>query len=74
VLEHPEGSHAWRRFGLVPPPRSGGWVSAGLFAGGWTCCVEQGHYGHRARKMTWIYAAGMPPEDLPDLKWGSRKP
>jgi hypothetical protein len=67
VLEHPEASHAWAAFGLTAPPRSGGWVAAD-FGGGWTCCVEQGHYGHRARKATWLYACGV---DLPSLKWGS---
>ena len=36
--------------------------------GGWTCCVEQGHYGHPARKATWLYAVGT---DLPSLRWGS---
>jgi hypothetical protein len=67
VLEHPEASHAWRVFGLGTPPRSGGWVTAD-WQGGWTCCVEQGHYGHRARKATWLYAcrAG----GLPSLTWG----
>jgi hypothetical protein len=66
VLEHPEASGAWRAFGLTPPLRSGGWIKADVH-GGWTCCVEQGHYGHRARKATWLYAAGV---KLPDLKWG----
>jgi hypothetical protein len=66
VIEHPEGSHAWRHFGLNVPPRNGGWVVAD-FEGGWTCCVEQGAYGHRARKATWLYAFGV---DLPSLKWG----
>lgn len=66
VLEHPEGSRAWRHFGLAPPPRSGGWVVADD-VGGWTCCVEQGHYGHFARKATWLYANGV---ELPDLRWG----
>lgn len=66
VLEHPEASHAWRTFGLARPPRSGGWVVADD-RGGWTCCVEQGHYGHRARKATWLYAAGV---ELPSLTWG----
>lgn len=67
VLEHPEGSHAWRAFELNLPPHDGGWVNAD-FQGGWTCCVEQGWYGHRARKATWLYACGV---DLPRLKWGS---
>jgi len=67
VLEHPEASHAWSKFGLNKPPRSGGWVNADRF-GGWTCCVEQGHYGHRARKATWLYAVGC---ELMPLKWGS---
>jgi len=66
VLEHPEASHAWCWFELNIPPRSGGWVNAD-FEGGWTCCVEQGHYGHRARKMTWLYAKGFVP---PLLIWG----
>lgn len=67
VLEHPEGSHTWRWFGLNLPPRGGSWVNAD-FLGGWTCCVEQGAYGHRARKATWLYAHGV---ELPSLKWGA---
>ena len=66
VLEHPEASHAWRWFGLMPPNRAGGWTVAD-WLGGWTCCVEQGHYGHRARKATWLYAVGV---KLPILTWG----
>lgn len=66
ILEHPEASHAWAAFELNAPPRKGGWVVADLY-GGWTCCVEQGHYGHRARKATWLYAYGV---DLPELRWG----
>lgn len=48
------------------PPRAGGWVEADAY-GGYTCCVEQGHYGHRARKATWLYACA---PVLPDLVWG----
>lgn len=66
VLEHPKDSHAWAHFGLAKPPREGGWVKADEF-GGWTCCVEQGHYGHIARKPTWLIAYKT---DLPDLIWG----
>ena len=66
VLEHPAGSHAWAHFGLHKPPASGGWIAADML-GGWTCCVEQGRYGHYARKPTWLYAVGC---DLPALAWG----
>ena len=69
VLEHPEATHAWHYFGLNTPPKEGGWIPADFF-GGWTCCVEQGHYGHRARKATWLYAHGIP---LLDLIWGPAK-
>lgn len=66
VLEHPCDSHAWAAHGLRKPPRKGGWVRADQH-GGWTCCVEQGAYRHRARKATWLYACGC---TLPELRWG----
>lgn len=66
VLEHPAYSDAWSAFGLNAPPTGGGWVNADLI-GGWTCYVEQGRYGHPAKKATWIYAHGV---KLPSLKWG----
>lgn len=65
VLEHPADSHAWKFFGLRRPKRGEGWVRADSY-GGWTCYVEQGHYGHRARKGTWLYAAHV---ELPELRW-----
>jgi hypothetical protein len=64
VLEHPEASHAWNYFGLLAPLRGGGWSRADHH--GWTCCVEQGAYGHRARKATWLYACKT---QLPSLTW-----
>jgi hypothetical protein len=70
VLEHPWGSHAWAAFGLNRPARTGGWIAAD-FEGGWTCCVEQGRYGHYARKPTLLYAVGV---DLPELDWGKGEP
>lgn len=70
VLEHPAGSHAWAHFGLNEPPWFGGWINAD-FEGGWTCCIEQGRYGHYARKPTWLYAAHC---ELPSLDWGKGKP
>lgn len=69
VMEHPWGSHAWKFFGLVVPPRKGGWVKADEY-GGWTCCVEQGRYGHYARKPTMLLVYGVDREDLPELEWG----
>ena len=66
VLEHPAYSDAWAAHGLNAPPSSGGWVAAD-FAGGWTCHVEQGRYGHRAKKATWLYACGV---ELASLEWG----
>lgn len=65
VLEHPADSSAWQAFGLPRPPKTGGWV--GSPESGWSCHVEQGHYGHRARKATWLYAHGV--STLPQLQW-----
>ena len=65
VLEHPEASHAFAAFGLGrPDPRY--W--ARCLDGGWVCEVEQGHYGHRARKKTWLYANT---PERPPLLWGA---
>ena len=71
VLEHPEASKAWPFFGLTTPPCDGGWISAGDWQG-WTCRVEQGWYGHRARKATWLYvcSARARAPRLPSLHWG----
>jgi hypothetical protein len=70
VLEHPWGSHAWPHFGLEVPRRDGGWIIADDYYG-WACCVEQGQYGHYARKPTLIYAVGC---RLPTLNWGISEP
>jgi len=66
VLEHPAYSDAWAAFGLPKPLSRGGWARG--ICGGWACHVEQGRYGHVAKKATWLYAYGV---DLPDLRWGS---
>lgn len=66
VLEHPRGSHAWKYFGLIEPDDEGGWTEPDEF-GGRSCCVEQGKYGHYARKATWLYAVGI---YFPELIWG----
>lgn len=65
VLEHPAETIAWRTFGLRTPHRPGGWLPTAC--GGHVCHVEQGHYGHRARKATWLYTFGV---ELPALTWG----
>ena len=37
----------------------------------YTCHVEQGRYGHMAKKATWLYAVVPDPSLLPELRWGS---
>lgn len=66
VIEHPKGSHAWKHFCMPIPKDNGGWTQPDEF-GGRSCCVEQGRYGHYARKPTWLYAVGI---DFPELQWG----
>jgi hypothetical protein len=65
VLEHPAYSDAWARYGVPRPPTGGGWIAC--IEGGWTCYVEQGRYGHPAKKATWLYACVDSP---PPLRWG----
>ena len=55
VLEHPEGSHAFSHFDLGRPRWREGWTPS-TDGVGWICCVAQGNYGHRARKLTRLYA------------------
>lgn len=69
ILEHPEASHAFKKYGLPIPAWRGGWTDPDEF-GGRSCCVAQGHYGHKARKMTWLYGVGI---QFPDLIWGPSK-
>jgi hypothetical protein len=58
VLEHPAWSMAWGAHGLPAPP-SRGWHRD--IDGGWCCEVSQAAYGHRARKLTWLYYVGRNP-------------
>ncbi len=64
VLEHPEGSHAFSRFDL-PKPVLGSWQRS-ILCGGYVTAVAQRVYGHRARKMSWLYYAGRRPPPLLD--------
>lgn len=62
VLEHPANSLAWAHFSLTRP-RRGLWLPC---AAGWVTEVDQGRYGHRARKRTWLLVWGPEP---PALDW-----
>jgi hypothetical protein len=68
-LEHPAHSKAWPAYHLRPPAGAG-W-HRGL-CGGWTTRVDQGQYGHLAKKATWLYAYGVHPGALPELDWSDR--
>lgn len=76
VLEHPRDTKAWARFGLTRPSPVG-WLCLGFQraaigdTGTWVCEVDQGHYGHKARKATWLLFVGPRP---PDLVWGPSSP
>lgn len=64
VLEHPAYSDAFAAHGLPAPNRGGSWQRT--TCGGWVVHVEQGRYGHAAKKATWLYAHGVepPPVDV----------
>lgn len=73
VLEHPEASHAWAAHDLLRPRLAAAWSMAATHGKRtlWTCQVEQGHYGHKARKKTWLLATSNRYGDgLPELIWG----
>jgi len=55
VLEHPAYTHAWKHFKLQRPEVYG-WTQA--MAGYWVGQVDQGAYGHKARKTTWLLYHG----------------
>lgn len=62
ILEHPAASLAWAHFGLLRPCR-GRWSQHDAE---WTTEVDQGRYGHAARKRTWLLYCGRNP---PPLNW-----
>jgi len=70
VLEHPAFSRAWDRYGLLAPSGRG-WKRS-LLDGAWVCEVSQRAYGHRARKLTWLYYVG--PEPPLELDWARPVP
>jgi hypothetical protein len=50
--------------GLLQPEMPGWWPAGDWI--GWVARTDQGHYGHRARKTTWLYVAHC---TLPELVW-----
>lgn len=68
VLEHPAFSYAWPAHGLRRPT-TGQWGAGDAL--GWVAQVSQGAYGHRARKLTWLYYIGPRPFEL---DWSVPKP
>lgn len=68
VLEHPKGSSLWKEVDLPKP---------GMFPdkyGGYTIQVDQFHWGHKARKRTWLYIVGVRQNDLPEIPKRPGKP
>ena len=53
VLEHPAYSRLWLAAGLPPP----GQLARDRW-GGFTVALEQGDFGHKCPKPTWIYVCG----------------
>lgn len=64
IIEHPAGSKAFEMHGLPTPPRRG-WSPPDEW-GGRSCRIDQGAYGHPAKKATWLY--GVLPF-YPELDW-----
>ena len=60
VLEHPYGSSLWPAVGLPKPGFTDAW-------GGWTLLVDQGWFGHKAPKPTYVYICGVSPNQVPEL-------
>ena len=72
VLEHPAYSKAWPAFGLMKP-MANVWTVGDLEPiDSWVAEVAQRHWGHRARKRTWLYAVR--PGWLPSLPEGDGPP
>lgn len=68
VLEHPAHSRLWRHLQMP----EAGWLPDAW--GGYTIEVDQFHWGHLARKRTWLYVCGCPYEELPPMPTRSGSP
>lgn len=58
IIEHPANSTLWRACALPLEGRRDAWR-------GWTMCVPQYWWGHRAEKLTFFYFVGIEPAQLP---------
>lgn len=68
VLEHPAFSSLWHEQRLpLPDGFPDGY-------GGYTLQVDQFHWGHKARKRTWLYIVGCKRVELPPLPHREGKP
>ena len=67
VLEHPASSYLWQSLQLPPVSEFDGFSPVTDRWGGWSLCVDQFWWGHRARKRTWLYIVGVMPRQLPPM-------
>lgn len=58
VLEHPAASRLWRTMKLPKPGKIDEY-------GGYSICIDQFWFGHRAQKKTLLYICGCNERDLP---------
>lgn len=66
VLEHPQASTLWQKMRLpLPYEEPDQW-------GGWTMEIDQFHFGHKARKRTWLYVVGT--TDVPLMPYRAGAP
>lgn len=56
VIEHPEGSYAWRYNQLRKPHKYD--ITKRDQFGGFSICVNQSQFGHLSQKPTWLYICG----------------
>lgn len=58
VLEHPANSRLWPDLNLPLRENRDQY-------GGWTLCIDQFWFGHKARKRSNLYIVGIEPKDIP---------
>lgn len=61
VLEHPAFSKLWKEKPLPLPGEIDEF-------GGWTLPVDQFHWGHKAKKSTWLYIVGVDKVEIPFVR------